>query len=250
MSIENLKTYLLSNAWHLQFMIAVMALLRKSGQNILGKIGTQYEILRACIEKEDRCFKVIRKSNYSALKDDKDHSRNTLIIGFKDAVKSALRHFDADVREAAQRIKIVFDTYNRPTLLTNLPYDAATIAVSNMLQEFEGKYAADIQTTKLAEWIIELRACNNAFDALAVAYNEEQAEKPPFNAKEVRKETDRAFQDMITIISALILMDSEREYVTFLTELNALIKHYNDLLAQHLGRIHARKEKEEEENKE
>jgi hypothetical protein len=231
-------------------MIAVMTLIKKLGQNVLAKIAVQYEVLQACIEKEDSCFKIIRKSNYSALKSDKANSRNTLIIGFKDAVKSALRHFNTDVREAAQRIKIVFDAYNQPALLTNLPYDAGTIAVNNMLREFEGKYAADIETAGLTDWIKELRECNAEFEELTIASNEEQAEKPPFNTREVRKETDRAFQDMITIVSALMLMEGDSEYTGFVSELNALIKHYNDILAQHLGRLHASKEREKEKNKE
>jgi hypothetical protein len=240
MKVETVKNYLLSNALHLQFVIAVWNLIRKFGQS-LSKITAQSNVLKDCIDKEDLCYKVIRKSDLSALKAERDNERDTIIIGIKDAVKSALRHFDSNVREAAQRIKIVIDTYNRPVPLINLPYDAETAAVNNLLQEFEGKYANDIATIGLREWVDELRNRNNTFELLTTAYNEQQAEKPSFLFVDVRKETDKAYKDIITVISALMIMEGDAAYTPFVTELNVLIKHYNDLIAQHQGRLHSEK---------
>jgi hypothetical protein len=176
------------------------------------------------------------------MKEESDHARDTVIAGIKDAVKSALRHFDANVREAAYRLKIVIDTYDSPQPVTKLSYDAETAAVNNLLQEFEGKYAADVQTAGLTAWTTELRARNRAFENLADAYTGQQAEKPAFRPLDARKETDGAYRDIVTLISAWMLTDGEDAYKSFVTELNAVIKHYNDLIAQHLGRLEAKKE--------
>jgi hypothetical protein len=246
MKIESIRNYLLSNALHLQFFIAVLNLIGKFRQ-ILSKITAQTDALQTCVDKEDLCYKVIRKSNISAVKEESDYERDTVILGIRDAVKSLLRHFDINVREAAQRIKIVIDAYDSPKPLAKLPYDAETVAVNNLLQEFDGKYAVDIQTTGLSAWVEELRARNNAFDALTVAYNEQQAEKPLFRPADVRKDTDKAYQNVITVINALMIMEGETEYATFVTELNTLIKHYNDLIAQHQGRLQAEKNEKNEE---
>jgi chemotaxis response regulator CheB len=178
------------------------------------------------------------------MKEDGDHERDTILIGIKDSVKAASRHFDANVQQAARRLKIVLDTYDSPQPLITLPYDAETAAVNNLLQEFEGKYAADVQTAGLTAWVEELRNRNRAFEMLAAAYTEQQAEKPPFNPKEVRRETDRAYRDIVTVISAWMLTDGDAAYAPFVAELNATVKHYNDLIAQHLGRLDAKKEKE------
>jgi hypothetical protein len=237
MKLGNIKSYLLSNALHLQFVIAVMNLIKKF-VHVLSKITAQSEILQVSIDKEDLCYKVIRKSDLSAEKEECDQARDTIITGVKDAVKSSLRHFDAGIRAAAQRIQIVLDTYDNPVSLAKLSYDAETVAVNNLLQEFDGKYAADVQITGLTAWVEELRRLNKKFEQLADAYNEQQAEKPSARLKDVRKETDKAYQDIITVINGLIIMEGEVNYAPFVNELNTLIKHYNDLIAQHQGRLH------------
>jgi hypothetical protein len=249
MKIESVKNYLLSNALHLQFVVAVLNLIKKFGQ-ILSKITAQTEVLQTCVDKEDLCFKVIRKSDISAVKEESDHARDIVILGIKDAVKSLLRHFNANIREAAQRIKIVIDTYDNPKPLTKLPYDAETAVINNLLQEFDGKYASDIQTAGLSDWVEELRTRNKAFDDLTKAYNEQQAEKPPFRPVDVRKDTDKAYQNIVTVINALIILEGETNYTAFVTEINTLIKHYNDLVAQHQGRLQAGKNTKSDESDE
>jgi hypothetical protein len=251
--IQRVRNYQLPNALHLQFFVALISLIRKS-DFVLSKISNLYDRLCLCVEKEDLCYKIIRKSNLSDLKAESDHARDDMVAGIKNALRFSLRHFDINVRDAAHRLKIVFDTYNKPIRLIDLPYDAETLSINNMLQEFEGKYASDIEIVGLTKWINELRIRNNAFDQLAMNYNEQQAEKPDFDYKEVRQETDAVYKDILLVINGLIVMEGETEYLSFANELNNLVKHYNDLLSQHLGRVHAEKEREKEkkekENKE
>jgi hypothetical protein len=239
MKIESIKSYLLSNALHLQFVMAVLTLIKKFVQNLSG-ITAQTEVFRTKIDREDLCYKVVRKSDISAAKEESDRARDTIVAGIKDLVKSALKHFDADIRAAAQRIKIVIDTFDSPQPMISLPYDAETAVINSMLQELDGKYAAEVQITGLTPWVEELRKCNSAFEALTDAYNEQQAKKPSFQLKNVRKETDRAYQDIITIVNAFIIMEGEENYAAFVSELNTLIKHYNNLIAQHHGRLQAK----------
>jgi hypothetical protein len=236
MKIEKIYSARLTQALHLQFAGGATGLVEKHNPETL-KIVPQYKVLRASVEKEDLCYKIVRKSDLSEAKEDADQKRDALIIGLNDGVRTTLRHFDPAVSEAAKRLKIVLDTYNAPRPLQDLPYDAETAAVANLLQELEGKYSVDVQTTGLAAWVTELHRRNDAFDRLAKAYNEQQAEKPSFRLKDVRRETDDAYKKVVLVINALIVMEGDTVYAPFVTELNTLIKHYNDLLAQHLGRI-------------
>jgi alpha-beta hydrolase superfamily lysophospholipase len=210
------------------------------------KIVPQYDDFCVKVDREDLCFKVIRKSNLSEAKENADQLRDAVIVGIGEAVRTAVRHFDPAVSEAAKRLKIVLDAYNTPKPLTQLPYDAETVSVANLLQEFDGKYAADVQTTGLTPWVTELRARNDEFDRLAKAYHEQQAEKPPFKMKDVRDETDDAYRKITLVINALIVMEGETEYAPFVTELNELIKHYSDLIAQHRGRNKAKNQSKNE----
>jgi hypothetical protein len=243
MRIESINSHNLTQALHLQLAGEAKGLIEKFDPSVL-KIVPQFEKFRISVEKEDLCYKIIRKSDLSEAKENADQERDTLIIGINNGVKAALRHFDPAVIEAAKRLKIVLDTYNTPKPLQDLPYDAETVAVNNLLQEFDGKYSADVQITGLTPWVAELRQRNDKFDRLAKAYNEQQAEKPSFKFKDVRRETDEAYKEIVLVINALIVMEGEMIYAPFVNELNTLIKHYNDLLAQHRGRVNAKKQTE------
>jgi hypothetical protein len=247
--IEKVRNYRLSNVLHLQFFVALMNLIRKFTPEVL-KISVFSERLRTCIEREELCFKLIHKSDLSILKANKDQLRDDVVVGIRNRLKSDLLHFDPLVCEAAYRLMLLLERYNKPIPLINLPYDAETAAINNMLQELVKKYAADVKTTGLETWIEELRVRNNAFDQVAIAYNEQQSEKPPFLPKEVRRETDAVYKDIVLVISAAIVSEGDEAYSPFVTELNTLIKHYNDLLMQHLGRVRAKKEKEKKKQEE
>jgi hypothetical protein len=243
MSILKIKIYLLSNPLHLQYVLEVLNLIRKFNPELL-KVVSQYEIFQACVEIEDLCYKIIRKSDISKLKKGKDHERDMTIMSIKDVVRTALRSLDGNVSEAADRIKIVLDAFDRPQLLTKLPYDAETVAIYNLLEELEEKHKEDVKIIGLQAFVEELRARNDDFDKLAKDYNKQQAEKPSARPKEARKKTDKVYQDIITLINGNIINDGEAPYTPFINELNTLIKHYNDLIAQHRGHLKAVKEKE------
>jgi hypothetical protein len=239
MKIRIINIRHLSQALHLQFAGEVRSLIEKFF-HLVSKFAPQYAAFIASVEKEDLSYKIIRKSDLSETKEKADQARDAVIKGINEAVRTALRHFDPAVNEAAKRLKIVLDAYNTPKALTDLPYDAETASVINLLQEFDGKYAADVQATGLTGWVTELHARNDAFDRLAKAYNEQQAAKPPFRMKDARNETDEAYRNIVLVINALIVMEGETEYAPFVTELNELIKHYSDLIAQHRGRNKAK----------
>jgi hypothetical protein len=242
--IGSINSQHLTQALHLQFVTDTRGLVRKFDPAAL-KIVPQYEVFSAKVDQEDSCYKIVQKSDLSESKKDADEARGSIITGINEYVKANLRHFDPTVCEAAKRLKILLDAYNMPTPLIELPYDAETAAAANLIQEFEGKYAADVQTTGLTTWVAQLRERNNAFDRLAKAYNEQKAAKPPVRMKDARNETDAAYKDIVLVVNALIVMEGATAYAPFVTEQNELIKHYNDLIAQHRGRNKAKQSKNE-----
>jgi hypothetical protein len=62
MKIESIRNYLLSNALHLQFVIAVLNLIRKFG-NVFSKVAPQTKALQVCTDKEDLFRLGWRKQN-------------------------------------------------------------------------------------------------------------------------------------------------------------------------------------------
>jgi hypothetical protein len=201
-------------------------------------------MLGICTGKEESCYKIVRKSDLSRMKEEMDKARDTVIIGVKHMIKAGIRHFDKDIREASQRLKIVFDTYDKPIPIIHLQYDAETATINNLLQELNNKYAADMQKIGITSWMTELQAKNNEFDHLVKSYLGEESEKSPFHLADMRKETDKVYHDIVAYINALVLIDKETSYDQFITEMNTLIKHYNDVFAQHQGRLNSTIENE------
>jgi hypothetical protein len=236
MKIRNSKNYKLSNPLHLQFLSEVVGVVEKF-DFILSKTGDLVPVLTNCLEKEERCYKVVRRSRLSDIKEESDNARDAVIVGIKHAIKAGVRHFDEEIQEAAQRLKIVFDTYDKPTPITNLPYDAETVTINNLLQELTGKYVSEMEKTGITAWVAELQAKNEEFDKLVKSYHEESSEKPAFHLTDMRKESDKAYRDVMLYINSLIIVDKENLYDRFVAEINTLIKHYNDLVAQHIGRL-------------
>jgi hypothetical protein len=243
MKLINAKTYMYKNASHLQFTLEVLDLI-KNFDFILFKIGNLFNTLAACADLEDLSYKIIHKSSISAKKIEVDTARDTIIIGIKHSIKAGLRHFDDAVQEASKRLKIVFDTYDKPVAITNLSYDEETVSINNLIQEMNGKYASDVETAGLRLWITKLQEKNDEFEYFVKNYTKELSEKPNVPLIDVRKETDKTYKEIVTLINAHMIVENEasNKYEPFVVEMNSLIKRYNDNLAKHLGRLSANEE--------
>jgi hypothetical protein len=245
MNIRNLKTNLLLLAWHLQFMLGLF-LLSDKYKTVRMRLSELLTNLRACVDNEDLCYRVGRKSDLSSEKEEVDKARDELVVAIRGFLKVSAHHSEDNVKKATNRVKIVFDKYNQPKKINLLSYDAETVAINNMLQELEEKNQQDIQLIGIENWFLQLKIKNNEFEQLSLSYNVQQSEKPTFTAAEARKETDAAYKEFVTALEGLMILEkNEPEFVAFAKELNTWIKHYNDLVAQHQGRLHADDEDDE-----
>jgi hypothetical protein len=243
MKLVNIHKSHLTNALHLQFILQVIKLIKKFNAVLL-KIPVLFDNLCKCAEKEEFCYKVDNKSDLSELKMEIDHARDMLVLGTKKLIVLSTTHFDENVQKAARKLKIGYDKYNKPISLVNQSYDAETVGIYNLIKEFETVYHEEVEMiVGLKPWLEKLRVRNAEFEELTTAYTEQKAGKPLFPPKEIRRETDESYKKIVYGINGLIVLEGETEYAAFVNELNILIKHYNDNLAQHLGRIHAAKER-------
>ncbi|MEI8048106.1 MAG: DUF6261 family protein [Bacteroidota bacterium] len=176
---------------------------------------------------------VIRKS---AVTDDiaqADTLRDSTFRGFSDAVKSAGRHFNPAVKQAAARMQVVLGQYGN---LTTKSYNEETAAISSLLTDLTTTAAADITTLGLSDWVAELQANNEAFDNLMKSRYTEESGKTMLQMKQVRTLADAAYRAITERINALILINGETGYTNFVNELNQRIESYSLILAQRKGR--------------
>ena len=180
----------------------------------------------------DNALEIIRKSATTEQLAEADRSRDIVFRGFSDAVKSASSHFDPAKREAARRLQIVIDHYGN---VARQSYDTETASIYNFVQEMNGTHAAEVATLGLEDWIRQLDADNQAFDALNQTRYTEKEGMPDLRMNDIRKKIDRNYRDMLDRIDASILLNGETQYAAFVNALNLRIEHYDNIIAIRKG---------------
>jgi hypothetical protein len=204
------------------------------------KIVKPHQAYQAALDEEDEAYKKIRKSALTENISDADSLRDNLYIGIVETVRTALRHFREEVVAAAKRLIILFDTYGN---VAKMSLAKESVAIDNIMQELEGKYAADVQTVGITEWVPELKKANSAVKTLLTARDDEKAAKTTLDMKETRTKVDAAYRDIIVCIEASSIMGEEPVFDDFIHRLNIIIDRFNNAVAQREGKAKAKKEK-------
>jgi len=220
--INKIYAYNLRNDAHFQFYTEFRNLVQKE-EAVKQKIATQFEAWLPLYDKEDIALKKIQKSAITAQIQEADRVRDEIYLGMVETSTAALKHFSEEVRSAATRLKIVFDTYGD---VVRKPLNEQTSAVYNILQELKGKYAPDTALVGIAAWVSELEARNNAFADLMRERFDETAARTDIVLKEARTEVDNAYFAIREKINALAIVEGVAVYENFIRTLNAVIAKY------------------------
>jgi hypothetical protein len=190
-------------------------------------VTAEYATYFPLIEDEEEALNFVRKSSYS------DIVRDNTIDGMDDAIKSGLKHFNAAVREAARRLKILRDTTGD---IAKKAYNKESGDIAKLLADLNGPYAADVKTAKIDDWVTELDANQKEFLKTQNHRYDELGEKTRLRMKQVRVEVDGAYRTVVEKINALIIVNGEAPYVDFVNKLNQRIDEYTNNLAIYKGR--------------
>jgi hypothetical protein len=247
LKIEALNSFQFVNALHVQCITEIKDLTVAHNPAALGVIN-QFNDFALWYDREGDAYKFIRKSEVTEAKARADQERDATFTGMRTYVNSFLYHYNAETAAAARRLKIVIDGFNQPEALANLSYDAETAAITSLIRDLSAR-PADVAALNLQDWITALQAKNQAFDALADRYIGNIAEKPAYNMRQARSGVEKSMRTMFDCINALIVLNGEAPYTAYVNGLNAVIKHYNDVYAVHIGRYEANKDKGSENHK-
>jgi hypothetical protein len=205
--------------------------------DLLPKIQGLYDPFLLWLHREKTAYQFVLKSALTAAKEAKDRERDDCFYGLYHTTLAATRYYDPAVVAAAKHLLLVLGDFNRKPLV-KLSYDAETATVNALLLEL-GKYDADIATVGVQKWIDGLAQKNSEFDALAKQYYAEASEKPEFNMRDSRNGIEPTLRTLFGFIEVLDIIEGEGKYASAVHSLNTIIKHYNDVYAQHKGAISA-----------
>jgi hypothetical protein len=222
MKISKIDFRNLRNDAHFQFHTEFRDLVAKNGAEAL-KVKPQYDAYLPLYDREDEALKKIVKNEFTAKIHEADKARDEIYVGMTEMNAAALKHFSPEIRDAAGRLKIVFDTYGN---VASKPLNEETSAIYNILQELQGKYAADVSVVGILQWVAELEVRNKAFENLVKERFDETAARTDIVLREARGKLDEAYRTIAERIDALAVVEGVAAYEQFIKTLNAVVAKY------------------------
>jgi hypothetical protein len=242
MKLETAKTNNMQNDEHYLFIKVTDEQTLKFGPETL-KIAKEYAALHTFFLNEDEANMKISKSVLTDEIKVADKRHDNKLGALIDGVSMMLRQDNPEVVRAARQMKIVLDTYGNRKL-ANKSLVSETSGVTNMVQDFTGKYAPEVATCKLGSCVSELSAANLEVERLLNEREAETAQRTKLSLRQCRANTDKAYAAMVAQVNALIKVFGEDGYRGYVTALNVHIAKYNSAVAQRVGIAKAKKKSE------
>jgi hypothetical protein len=122
------------------------------------------------------------------------------------------------------------------------PLNEETSAIYNILQELQGKYAADVAIVGIGQWVSEVENRNKAFEELVKERFDETATRTDIVLREARGKLDEAYRIIAERVNALAVVEGVENYEQFIKTLNAVIAKYAAAMHhhRHRGNHHAK----------
>ena len=196
-------------------------------------IETEYDAYFKSYTDEGEALNFVRKSTYSDLLHADDLKRNETIDGMGDAINSGLKHYSQAVRDAANRLKILWNTNGD---IKGKSQQNKSGAITKLISDLKGMYSSDIATLGMNGWVSELEKNNSGHDTTEKNRFDEQDAKTNLRMKEVRVDIDAHYRSITEKINALIIVNGETPYIDFVNKLNLRVEAYINALAMRKGK--------------
>jgi hypothetical protein len=178
------------------------------------------------LERESELVDSIKGSKFTAeiAKADERIDRN--IVGINSIIDSGLHHYDPNVVNAAKVLEVRMKAFRGD--IEKKAYEEESAAVKILVKDFRQIYAAEATILGLGGWIDELAAAQEEFERLFIKRNTELAARPQDRLKEIRRDIEAIYRQMIDRIAAYILLNDDGSCNVFIEELNRQITYFNE----------------------
>ena len=237
MKVKVISQSKMRNDEYYQYHSEFIELTNRHGADEL-KFGQQFDAYILLFADVDAAMMKIMKSAYTAKINKADKRRDTVFRGLVDKSRAAEKHFRPEVQRAAANLKILFDKYGN---ISRRPLNEQTAATVNLLQELTGRFAQDIATVGIQEWVDELQDANNAFAELYRRRFDEMTDRTDIVLRKARTALDAAYRTIIERNNALVIVEGEEQWIDFIRSLNTVIDKYATIIKQRTGKAAAKK---------
>lgn len=201
-------------------------------QETIAKFGLEqlYPPFKSALAVENAAVEIELGSINTGKMDDKDGERGDLITGFQHLVENGLHHFDPSKQQTAKIIKRIIDKYGSLSRKTNAD---ETVDIHSMTNELlDAKNSAYLSTlTDGVEWVTRIQTVNEEYSALYELRNAENNGTHTTTSLEARSVTDPCYIAIVKRVNALVVVNGEADYSSFINQLNGFITDYKNTMA-------------------
>jgi hypothetical protein len=178
------------------------------------------------LEQEKQIVDAQKSSDYTQQIAEADHRDDRLITGINETVKAALHHFDSAVVAAAQSLSLRLKAFGD---IQNKSYEEEAAAINILVEDLRSpEFTPKVVLLGLMPWIDELAEAVIDFEQLLRLRNIETSDKPQQRLRNVRKQIEPIYRNMVNHINAAATIDTTNTYADFINRLNIQIAYFND----------------------
>ena len=236
-ALVRVRTHKLTNETHLGFHFENRSIFARYNPDSLS-IQLLFVSYTQAVDNEDIALEEVRRSAETPRIAAADGEFDESFIGMHTFLQACLKHVSPDVRYAAQNLEVVFHKYGN---IGKHAYREELAMSHNLLQDLRER-PADVAAVGLGIWMDAHEQAAVKLRELIDERSTEVAARTTLRVKETRHETDHIYQQILSRLEAMINLNGVDFVPGFVAAYNTHATEYRNTLAQHLGRVHAKKE--------
>ena len=142
-------------------------------------------------------------------------------------------HFDKDVQTAAAVIMRIVDQVGD---IRKQNYNQESTSISSLVNQLKGNYLQEITKCNSLETLNKLEEANNAFINQFGSRTNEESARLSGDVRLARIPVDKSFHDITNVINAMVLVNGEADYASFIDKVNYLIDYHKNTIKMRKGR--------------
>jgi hypothetical protein len=209
---------------HFEFFYETNVRLTTADELIRKAIAALMPEYQLCLDKEQKCYRWVRKSDLTVKIKGASKEVNRLLVLINSGVAFGSRSTQSAIAASGKRTYDMIKNYGR---VTQKPYDAKAGAVRELLDHFTTDYAHDIDNLGLGMQVQLLGVALDTFVNLLGQRDDERVEKPPYTAEEARKGMENAWAAIVYAINSNAGVGKSPVFAEFIDHINTEIERLN-----------------------
>lgn len=211
-----------------QFHLGVSKRIEEETAEKLG-ITAELPVYKDGIFRMERALEKVPASVFTSKMVDVDGRRDRVLRILQTHLSDPTVYSEADKRAACERLAVLMGGYS------NIVYEAQekeTGMCRNLILDLRSEpYKADVELLGLKEWVDRLDVTNEEFDSYVESRIEESQGKVTGGVSVPRRDTEKAYDEIVRRINALALVNGDEAYAGFIDYLNARIAYFKTILS-------------------